>query len=1110
MIFNILLSAIILMFSVVVHAEALLKPHTFTATQMLSATKVNKNFQALSDGISTLESKLDPLDIETGSWLRIPHTFVGGTRAKASEIRGNYSAVASEINTLRRRVDALDSTPFEWHGVPHTIAVGEPATETVLNENFDALFAELNALQDRITAIASKRESVADAFEPDNTMDNAQVIVVDDEPQGHTIHRVGDQDWVQFLAVSGERYEIRVDQVGTLLDPVLELYDPEGHLVPDINGDEGRAGEKEGVSWRASVDGIHFILVKPFHDDQYGEASRYELRIFRPEAAFIGFVSGKVLDQTTQAPIVLARIRTDGRGSALSTSEGNYLMAHRAGNYQATVTAEGYHPFSGQIVVSELAITTFNISMAPDIPNQMPTASLTVSPSSGNTNTSFQFDASSSSDPEDATSQLQARWDWDGDNNWDTVYSSNKTLSHTFGSANTYTVQVQVKDSGGLTKITSHQVEVKTNQVPTASFTVSPSSGETGTSFQFDASGSSDPEDSSNLLQVRWDWDGDSNWDTVYATTKTASRTFTVANIYTVQAQVKDSGGLTKITSRQVTVNTPNQAPTISFMSITYQTTNTNTPTSANSFTINDAETAAGDLLLTGNSSNTSLVPNANIVFGGSGISRTVTVTPVSGRSGSTTITVNVSDGEDTASKSYTVTVLVPNQAPTASFTVSSSSGDTDTSFQFNASGSSDPEDVTSVLQVRWDWDSDSNWDTGYSTTKTVPHSFPSSGDYTVKMQVKDSKGLTGTTSHQVTASAANRSPTAVFTVNRLSGDTSTNFQFNASSSSDLEDATSVLQVRWDWDNDSNWDTGYATTKTVSHSFPSSGDYTVKMQVKDSKGLTNTTSHLVTVSPKSVPSVGDTYTGDTYTNSLGMTFKKIPSGTFMMGCEGEDGASGYSCESNEAPKHSVTISKAFYMQTTEVTQGQWKAVMGSNPSDFSSCGDTCPVEMVSWDDIQTFLSTLNGLGQGTYRLPTEAEWEYSARAGTTTAYSFGDNSSQLEDYGWYLENSQVSYSGSYSGKGTHPVATKLPNPWGLYDMHGNVWEWVQDIYDSSAYSSHSASDPIYEKSGSGHVLRGGSWIYSAGRPRSAFRSPWSPSLRIVSLGFRVVSAPPGL
>ena len=210
----------------------------------------------------------------------------------------------------------------------------------------------------------------------------------------------------------------------------------------------------------------------------------------------------------------------------------------------------------------------------------------------------------------------------------------------------------------------------------------------------------------------------------------------------------------------------------------------------------------------------------------------------------------------------------------------------------------------------------------------------------------------------------------------------------------------------------------------------------------------------------------------------------------------------YSCSSKESPKHEVMISQLFYMQTTEVTQGQWRAVMdNNNPSSFSSCGDDCPVEQVSWNDIQEFLTTLNGMGQGTYRLPTEAEWEYAARAGTTTAWSFGDSESQLVNYAWYGE--------SWS-RGPHSVATKLPNSWGLYDMHGNVWEWVQDWYSSTAYSSHSASDPIYVEDVSYRVYRGGSWYGYAGLTRSVYRNMGYPHSRYGGiLGFRIVAAPPG-
>ncbi|MBF0339882.1 MAG: SUMF1/EgtB/PvdO family nonheme iron enzyme [Magnetococcales bacterium] len=330
--------------------------------------------------------------------------------------------------------------------------------------------------------------------------------------------------------------------------------------------------------------------------------------------------------------------------------------------------------------------------------------------------------------------------------------------------------------------------------------------------------------------------------------------------------------------------------------------------------------------------------------------------------------------------------------------------------------------------------------------------------------------------------------PTAAFTVSSTSGDTSTTFQFDASGSSDLQDAASDLQVRWDWEGDGTWDTGFSATKTASHQFTTPGTYTVKMQVKDSAGLTTIVSHSVAV----------TVALPTTTNSLGMTFKLIPAGTFNMGCSGP-AASGEVCQSNEQPVHQVTISQPFHMQTTEVTQGQWKAVMGgANPSSFKSCGDTCPVDMVSWTDIQTFLTTLNGMSQGIYRLPTEAEWEYAARAGTTTAWSFGDNSNISENYAWYATNSNLM---------THPVDQKLPNPWGLYDMHGHIWQWVSDWYSATYYTTASVTNPVGPTSSSSRVIRGGGYAAPPGGMRSAYRTGTPPDYRDSNQSFRLVKVP---
>jgi len=201
------------------------------------------------------------------------------------------------------------------------------------------------------------------------------------------------------------------------------------------------------------------------------------------------------------------------------------------------------------------------------------------------------------------------------------------------------------------------------------------------------------------------------------------------------------------------------------------------------------------------------------------------------------------------------------------------------------------------------------------------------------------------------------------------------------------------------------------------------------------------------------------------------------------------------------------------MQTTEVTQGQWEAVMGAgtNPSHFSSCGMDCPVENVSWDDARDFITELNRKEHRTihhlgtiiclthcYSLPTEAQWEYAARAGTVSAFYNGDitqpsgDDPNLNAIGWY---------GLNSGSTTHPVAQKLANNWGLYDMSGNVWEWCQDRYGT--YSDGPVTDPPGAASGSNRVIRGGSWTSIPLRARSAYRYGRPPATWGDSQGFRL-------
>ncbi len=218
----------------------------------------------------------------------------------------------------------------------------------------------------------------------------------------------------------------------------------------------------------------------------------------------------------------------------------------------------------------------------------------------------------------------------------------------------------------------------------------------------------------------------------------------------------------------------------------------------------------------------------------------------------------------------------------------------------------------------------------------------------------------------------------------------------------------------------------------------------------------------------------------------GVTFKmiRVEAGTFRMGSTSGD--------SDEQPVHSVTLSSDYYIGETEVTQELWTAVMGTNPSNFTS-DSQLPVEKVSWNDCQTFITKLNSLTGATFRLPTEAEWEFAARGGNKSQGYTYSGSNTIDNVAWYTDNS--------SSK-THVVKTKSPNELGIYDMSGNVWEWCQDWYGS--YSSAAVTDPQGASSGSSRVYRGGSWGNYATYCRCTNRD-YTPTYTVYILGLRLVS-----
>jgi len=259
--------------------------------------------------------------------------------------------------------------------------------------------------------------------------------------------------------------------------------------------------------------------------------------------------------------------------------------------------------------------------------------------------------------------------------------------------------------------------------------------------------------------------------------------------------------------------------------------------------------------------------------------------------------------------------------------------------------------------------------------------------------------------------------------------------------------------------------------------------------------------------------------------STGMTLIRIKGGEFMMGSPDDD----TKAQRDEKPQHKVRISP-FYLGVTEVTQKQYVQVMGNNTSYFSPEGrgkgrvarqstDQFPVESVSWLDAIRFCNGLskkdgqsayyeiagddvripNPKGSG-YRLPTEAEWEYACRAGAATKYSFGDDPSELGDSAWYSGNASNT---------THPVGQKRPNAFGLYDMHGNVWEWCWDWYSDSYYKEPVVDDPLGPSGASHRVVRGGSWLFVARHVRAAYRIRLQPSLRNPDLGFRLAAVQSG-
>ena len=342
--------------------------------------------------------------------------------------------------------------------------------------------------------------------------------------------------------------------------------------------------------------------------------------------------------------------------------------------------------------------------------------------------------------------------------------------------------------------------------------------------------------------------------------------------------------------------------------------------------------------------------------------------------------------------------------------------------------------------------------------------------------------------SYEVSGTFASGKPFLVMATDRTSGVTYT--AAASALSGDMGTAAGKHQLVWDLDKQGISIQSTNVTFTVAYEWP-------PYCVVDLSAGANAASYPVTYMNEP-PSGG--FNTDVYKTTK-LVLRRIEAGTFTMGSpSGESGRN-----SNET-QHQVTLTKPFYIGLFEVTQKQYALVMGSNPSYFS--GDKRPVEEVSWNairdnsgtynwpnstavDANSFIGRLQKRTGLAFDLPTEAQWEYACRAGTTTAYSYG--ASENGDYMWYYSNSSSQ---------THEVGTKKPNGWGLYDMHGNVWEWCLDWYASSLGTA-AVTDPKGASSGPNRVRRGGSWNYYAANCRSANRFISYPSSGYYDLGFRL-------
>jgi len=505
-------------------------------------------------------------------------------------------------------------------------------------------------------------------------------------------------------------------------------------------------------------------------------------------------------------------------------------------DYIMDIFADVPEDFSDENSILEIQILESN----GHVPNFPPKASFNVTPKRGSQSTPFIFDPTYSSDDEDDVDSLKIRWDWEDDGHFDTSFELLSEVVHNFYRIGSYTVRLEVMDSKGMVDDTTRVVNVESSPDGLlASFTVSPEEGSLSTLFVFDASGSRDFEGSQGKLNVRWDWENDGIFDTSFSEIKAAVHTFPAIGDHYVKMEVQNLDGFLDDTVKMVKVFRNNLPPDATFTvspDVGYLT----TVFEFDATLTTDPDDDPMDLLFRWDFNNDSIWDSF--------YSTERTTSHSYNEIGIYTIRLEVIDEFEASSiTSRQIAVSPENSPPEASFSVSPESGDTNTSFTFNASTSSDREDDFAILEVRWDWDNDSMWDTEFSTNKIIEYQYLTAGEYIVRMQIKDSGGLTDIATDIVSVESVNTPPVALFTANPETGITSTIFTYDASDSYDAEDDAEELMIRWDINNDGIWETIYSTGKINQFLYQDPGTYTVVLEVKDTEGLTSQTTLEVIV-----------------------------------------------------------------------------------------------------------------------------------------------------------------------------------------------------------------------------------------------------------------------